>query len=393
MKEKNKKLFLLGAAGLWVLAIFLAAALVALVAFGYLFFFKSETVEKDAAVATPVSVTEKKLIYHLSVKDDAEKALNGAHEFWRNGNYLYITSVIDHGLEIMDVTDPSQPEHVGAFFDTEATLMRKPHSVSFLGNYAFVGSMEDSAIQALDISNPAKPLPVASISDNESMGLKGLHGTSIYQNYLYVVGTGENALTVLDVSNPREMKHIKTIFDSDAISLDAPHNMVFRDNYAYIITAKEGVQIMDVSNPADPQPVSAFTTDHHGHTMSGGHDIKLFGNYLVTASYVDGLNFFDRSDPRKLVEISEIHPSKENGLEGAADMNIAGNNLFVASEVGSALAMVDIADPKNPAIKDVLKDDGSGEMFLWNGHSIYSIGEYVYVSGLQNGFGIVRYVE
>lgn len=391
MRKKNKKYVRSGEVGLWVVSIFMLALLILTIILGYVLFIKPSNDSAGKNAPIPVSFPEKKLIYSESIKDSPEVALNGAHEFWQKRNYLFITSAIDHGLEIMNIADPANPKHVGSFIDNETTLMRKPHSVSVSDNYAFVGSMEDGAIQVLDISNPATPAPVSFLADTNEMGLKGMHGTSIYKGYLYVAGTGENALTILDISDPKALKHVKTIFDDDALSLKAPHSAVFKNDYAYVIAAKEGIQILNIANPADPKPVSAFKQDSHGHTLDGGHDVYIFGNYLVTASYAAGLNFFDISDPEKLIEVAEIRATKENGLESVADLDVAGNFLFAVSEVGSALVMVDITDPKNPQIIDVLRDDGTGEMFLWNGHYVHVIGNYVYVAGLQNGFGIVKY--
>jgi len=121
--------------------------------------------------------------------------------------------------------------------------------------------------------------------------------------------------------------------------------------------------------------------------------LEIKGNYLFVASYVDGFTIFDISDPKDPKFVSEIHPTEENGLLSAADLDISsdGRYAFVVSEVGHALVMIDISDPANPEIKDVMKDDGSETMFLWNGHFVRVVGNYIYVAGLQEGFGIVKF--
>lgn len=330
------------------------------------------------------------LSYLRSVIDNSEMALSGAHEFGIRENYLYVTSIKDHGLEIMDISDQGNPKHVGAFFDNDQTFMKKPHSVIFKDNYAYVSATEDGAIQVFDISDPVSPQPISFVRDNEKMALKGVHAIAINGNYLYAAGTKDNGLEVIDISNPNSIKHVAAVFDNEETSLKGPHSIAFKDNYAYILTAEEGIEVMDISDPTDPRHVYSYTENDHGHDFGGGHDIIIRGSNLFTASYVDGLGFFDITNPIKIKLISEIHPSEENGLMSASDLVISGNNLFAISEVSGALIMVDISDTSQPAIKGIVRDDGSGKMFLWNGHYIETVGDYVYTAGLEDGFGVVK---
>lgn len=333
------------------------------------------------------------LSYFHSIADNAEMALAGAHEFGIRGNYLYITSVKDHGLEVMDISDPGNPKHISAFFDNEETFMKKPHSIVFKDNYAYVSATEDGAIQVFDISNPTDPRPVSYLKDDEEIGLKGVHGIAINSYYLYAAGTKDNALEIIDISDPREIKHAAVIFDNKETSLKGPHSIAFKDNYAYIITAEEGIEVIDISNPVNPAHVSSYTENDHGHKFGGGHDIIIRGKDLFTASYVDGLGFFDITDPAKIKFVSEIHPSEENGLMSASDLALSGNNLFAVSEASGALVMADISDIGKPVLKSIIRDDGSGTMFLWNAHYVGTAGDYVYTAGLENGFGIVKIIK
>ena len=148
---------------------------------------------------------------------------------------------------------------------------------------------------------------------------------------------------------------------------------------------------MDITNPASPRHVAILQHDDYNNKRDGGHDIKIHGNYLITASYVDGLNFFDISNPIRPIEVAEIHSTEENGLMAVADLAISENYLFAVSEVGNALVMIDIANPLKPVIVDVIHDDESGEMFLWNGHYVETYNNYVFVAGLQDGFGIAKF--
>ena len=160
-KQKNN---LSGATWIWaVVIVFLVVILVVTVG---AFFKRTTSLNTEKSKQEESSRTSQQISYIRSVKDNEEMSLLGAHEFAIRDNYLYVTTVRDHGLEIMDITNPANPKHIGAFFDNDETLMRKIHSVALYSNYAFLGSMEDNAIQVLDISNPKNILPVKSLKLN-----------------------------------------------------------------------------------------------------------------------------------------------------------------------------------------------------------------------------------
>jgi hypothetical protein len=346
----------------------------------YFILLTDKTTEKQA------EKSRGKLSYLNSIKDSEELALSGAHEFEIYNNYLYVTSVRDSGLEIMDISDSAKPKHIGAFFDNENTLMKKPHSVSFRENYAFLGSMGDSAIQVLDISNPKNITPISFLE----LGLKGLHGTAINGNYLYAAFTSDNAIEIIDISNPMNLKIITTLFDDETMSLASPHEFLFMDNYAFVLSGTEGLEILDISDPENPKHVSSLA-ENTKTALNGGHGMVIAGNYAYIAGYVDGFAIVDIADPKNPKQTGAIYPTEENGLLSAADIDLAGNYAFVVSEVGNSLTMIDISNSENPQIINSIKDDGSGDMFLWNGHFIKANGKYLYIAGLQDGFGVAEY--
>jgi len=334
-----------------------------------------------------------KLQYIASIKDDDKMALNGAHEFAIKDKYLYVTGTKDNGITIFDITRPDKPKFVNTIFDNENTYLKKLHSLIFKGNYGFAGDMEDGAIQALDFTDPINPKPLSFLKDGDTTGLKGLHGMAITGNYLYVAGMSENALEIIDISDPANIKHVNVIYDNDKLSLKAPHSIAFKDNYAYIVGADEGIEVMDITDPEKPAHIEMFTENEHGHSIRGAHDAEIFGNYLYVASYVDGFGVFDISNPRAPFEVAEIHPTNDNGLKSAADLKITKKYAFVASEAENALTIIDIANPARPRVLDVVKDDGTGNMYVWNAHFVDAIGDYIYVAGMQDGFGILKVIN
>jgi len=334
---------------------------------------------------------EKKFLsYERSIYDDETMPLDGAHEFWLKDNNVYVTSIKEHGLLVFNVSEPANPKFISAFADNDKTSMKRGHTIMFHANHAFIGATGDNAIQALDISDPTKISPVAVIREKEGAKscLKGLHGMGLNGDYLYVAGTNDNALCFWNVS---DLKNIESsfgaIYDNEELALGRPHSVHFIKNYMYIL-GDEGLQIFDISEPNNPKPIFMTTEG-----AKGGHDIEQKGDYLYLANYKDGLSIFDVSNPKEPKLTGRIAPTEENGLSLAADGDIIGNYWFVVSEKSHSLIMVDISNPSNPTIKETLRFDEEKTPFLYNGHFIRAIGNYLYVSGLQNGFGIVKFTE
>lgn len=337
-----------------------------------------------------VEKEKKFLSYERSIFDDETMPLNGAHEFWLKGKYAYTTSIKEHGLLVFDISDPANPKFISAIADNDQMSMKRGHTVSFHDNHAFIGASGDNAVQVVDISNPEKMSPVAVLKEKEGEKscLKGLHGSAINGDYLYVAGTGDNALCFWNVSNLKNAESsFKAIHDNEKLALGGPHSVHFIKNYMYVL-GDEGLQVFDISEPNNPKPVF-MTTEGVG----GGHDIEQKGNYLYFSNYEDGVSIFDVSDPKEPKRTAWIKPTDENGLFLAADGDFIGNYWFVVSEKSHSLTMIDIADPANPTIKEVMHFDEEKRPFLFNGHFIRAIGDYLYVSGLQDGFGIVKFTE
>ena len=82
-----------------------------------------------------------------------------------SGNYAYVTSKVDNALEIVDVSTPTTPVHVGSITKGEEgpPYFDQPSSVYGSGNYAYVTSVGDNALEIVDVSDPTNPVHVGRI--------------------------------------------------------------------------------------------------------------------------------------------------------------------------------------------------------------------------------------
>jgi len=341
---------------------------------------------------TAIEKNKKMLSYERSIFDDGKIPLDGTHEFWLKGNYAYLTSIKDHGLLVYDVSDPANPKLISFFTDNDQTLMKRGHTIMFHANYAFIGSTGENAIQVIDISDPANLTPVVAIKEPEGAKscLKGMHGMNLKGDYLYAAGTGDNAICWWNIS---DLKNYESSYgaihdnENEKLTLGGAHSIDFINNYMYVLS-NEGLEVFDISQPNKPIPV--FATRE---AVRGGHDIERKGDYLYFVNYEDGVSIFDVNNPKEPKLASWIKPTEENGLYLVADGDIIGDYWFVVSEKSHSLTAIDISNPLNPIIKEQMKFNEEQRPFLYNGHFIRAVGDYLYVSGLQDGFGIVKFTK
>jgi sugar lactone lactonase YvrE len=105
------------------------------------------------------------------------------------GDYAYVVEGYG-GLNILDISDPSNPQFVGLYADN---LQYK--SVAVSGHYAYLTCGTDLVV--VDIQDPAKP---SFVVDDYWSGNAAANRVLVDGNYAYLVG--EQGLWVLDISDP-----------------------------------------------------------------------------------------------------------------------------------------------------------------------------------------------
>jgi hypothetical protein len=95
--------------------------------------------------------------------------------------------------------------------------------------------------------------------------------------------------------------------------------VVVSGHYAYVANGDAGLQVIDVSNPASPQPVGGY--DSGGWSASG---VAVSGHYAYVADFT-GLHVIDVSDPAQPRRVGG------NSAFNAFDVTIAGNKVFVTA--------------------------------------------------------------
>lgn len=143
-------------------------------------------------------------------------ALNGAAgvEAFRmgGGTYGMVTSRADAGVQLMDITDPARPAPVSAIFDDsggfDALGGAAGVAVYDAGGrtYGMVAAAYDHGVQLMDITNPAHPAPV-SVALDDSYGFGALYlaaGVDVFGisglTYGIVTAPFDSGVQIVDVT-------------------------------------------------------------------------------------------------------------------------------------------------------------------------------------------------
>jgi len=130
---------------------------------GYAYFGENTNV-RVANVSDPLAPV---LVGKISNGDSGAELIS-PWKIFIEGNYLYITSYGNNALEIIDISDPTNPAHAGVFhFEGDIPY---PFSVVVSGSYAFVTLRQGNALEVVDISDPANPVRASIIRDGELVG-------------------------------------------------------------------------------------------------------------------------------------------------------------------------------------------------------------------------------
>ncbi len=342
------------------------------------------SVEAETAllVATPVG----------SIKDTGALLLNGPRSVnaFTIGpeTYLAVTSISNHGIQFIRVTDPTNPEGAGQVSDTKGLELRDPHDSAFFeknGSYYVAVVAHDDGMEIIDVTSPAGATPVSRVRDDSSKRLSNPHSVDVFEKdgRIYTVSTAsaDRGLQIVDVTDPRNPEALGTLFDGwtlyDARDVDVftIGNRIYAVVTAYGAGGSEGwdgIRIVDVTDPRSPAFVGALRDD--GTRLlkdTRGVDTFVIGEHTyaaVTGNGNDGVEIVRVTDPANPASVGRLSDSDRdrdggglilNNPHGVAAFEI-GIRTYVAVTAGEdGLQLIDVTKPNNPIPAAEVRDTPS----------------------------------
>ena len=213
------------------------------------------------------------------------QVLDNTQSVYVSGNYAYVVSLWDDGLSIIDISDPTSPTEVGYIQDTEeggtAQVLDGAQKVCVSGNYAYVTSDLDMGLSIIDISDPTNPFEDGYIQDTEESGiaqvLDSADGLYVSNNYAYVTSYDDAGLSIINVSsstNPVEIGYVQdTLRGGVAQALGYAQGIYVSGKYAYVTSGYDNaLSIIDLNG-------AEISTLHAGNIQS--NDIAVIENVNI----------------------------------------------------------------------------------------------------------------
>ncbi len=252
-----------------------------------------------------------------------------------DGGQAYLLVGEDHPrLVVVDVSDPAKPSElsfksIGVWTGTNLAVA---DGRAYLVDH---GSSEGLAsLQVLDMSDPDDPVALARCD----LAAPDVRSVAVLDGLLFIT-TGDGLIAV-DVIDPSATA-MRGFYLFERVSRTG-RDVAVEGRYAYIAAGWDGLQVVDLSDAANPRVVSRFDTSGHAWAVA------LQDGLAYIADENCGLRVIDVHDPLQPLEIGSYDvPGPYDFFHGVA---VDGSYAYVAEgqELGTGLRIVDVAEPASP---------------------------------------------
>lgn len=259
---------------------------------------------------------------------------------WAKGDALYVGSG-NHGVLIFDITDPADPKMVrgvpGDTFDV--------HTLSVDGDRLYAQAAGANQVLIFDVSKPLDPVLLTRYTvPADGNGLGYPHDSFAYQDRLYINQMGQGYY-VLDVGDPANPKPLGS-YTYDAEIYNPTHANAVGTFGGRTIAFEGGenvnahLRVLDVTDPAHIVKIGEYAL----RPQTSIHNMVLVGKRLYVAWYVEGLRVLDVSNPTQPQEIAyantyrDSDESNSDGLfAGAIGIRVPGDGYVYVVDMTRGL--------------------------------------------------------
>ena len=246
--------------------------------------------------------------------------LPGSESIWRDpcvyGNYAYITTEAEDGLQIIDLSPLPQSNVLPNVIYTGPTNnpWQSAHTCFVDENgyvYVFGANRGNGGAIILDVqTNPMNPIEVGSFDSWY------VHDGYSRNDTLYLAHIYDGFFSLVDVAN----KSNPILLGTKTTPSNFTHNIWPSSNGQFVYTTDEvsGAYIAayDIHNPNN-----IFEVDRIQNSPGKGvipHNTHVKGDYLITSYYSDGITIHDITSADNIVKVGsyDTYPGQTTGFDG-----------------------------------------------------------------------------
>ena len=184
--------------------------------------------------------------------------------------YALVVSKANSRIVIFNITDPMNLTQVSVLQDgADYTLGGITHITPIKmdgSTYILTTARGNNSVGIIDIGNPKMPEQVALLEDDSNLALKSANSIEIIsingRTYALVASPGDNAMQIIDVTHPAFPFPVSAVrHGAEYPALLKPHGVtaikVENSTYALLSAINDNsIQIIDITNPQSPHPAS-----------------------------------------------------------------------------------------------------------------------------------------
>lgn len=217
------------------------------------------------------------------------------------------------GLRILDIkTDPENPIDLGHYNDhythdsyalgmVDIPARMEPNLE--LGRYdriegktayiVYLADIYEGFIHVLNVSDPANPVLENSIHTPMYNQFPSVHNVWASEDKKWLFATEEtegSSLLVYDISNPAKPRFVIAYRNERVADDSLIHNVVIRGQIAYCSWYKEGVRLIDISDPVHPKEIAFFDSsfrDFGDEPFHGNWSVDVDDQGLIMISDIE----------------------------------------------------------------------------------------------------------
>jgi hypothetical protein len=273
------------------------------------------------------------------------------------GNHLYIrsdycshvgTPSCENSVQIIDITNPDAPHQVGEW-SASGQLASNYGGLAAKDHYLYEPLLDNqkhkAVVRVWDVSNPAEPVqaPAFEYDSGAVASIIGISG-----NYLYITtadASGHYSLRVLDISEAGAPVEVNSLTLAGSSPTHVFSGGLSVENELGFIALEDGLQVIDVSNPAAPVNAGVY------HTPGPVHSVTARGRYAYVA--YDTAPDEGMLDTRlQIVDFAQPgHPRVVGGFPEGQQVHLSDHYIYVAA--GDALFILEESATISGRVADV----------------------------------------
>ena len=272
--------------------------------------------------------------------------LRGIEDVYIVDEYMYLPCREGERLTVCSIEDPVNPRIVSSF-----THPYLSHASGFAinNNTVYLASQGNQRLLVVDASDKTDLRLLGSVKVGTSdSGI--LYKVAYRDGYCFVAHQSDKRLFVVDVREPSQPAVVASVVVT--AENDGPFSVLLHGDYAYVGTifgSHNRLAVVDIKNPAEPHLVTEIFDPAVGQVSGEVVDDLFFAvNWDTNAFLIFDLS--NPSTPKLMAKLVDERLGKPNRCV------VMGARAYLPMVGGDGVAVVNIADPKNPTFLTSFQD-------------------------------------